>query len=124
MEVRIKFSADVYIKGDNMAEIREKFENMPLFSADALEEGSAEYCETLLIEDADTYDDLSQEYDNCYNNECKTSACPESEWEENVCPECGHVFKQGESNYNYDTGHTDFVCPECGWEGNELEVIN
>ena len=62
MEVRIKFSADVYIKGDNMAEIREKFESMPLFSADALEEGSAEYCETLLIEDADTYDDLSHEY--------------------------------------------------------------
>ena len=38
MEVRIKFSADVYIKGDNMAEVREKFENLALFSADALEE--------------------------------------------------------------------------------------
>jgi rubrerythrin len=107
MEVRIKFSADVYIKGDNMAEIREKFENMPLFSAEALEEGSAEYCETLLIEDADTYDDLSHEY---YNDTY-------------TCPECGHVFKQGESDYNYTTGHTDFVCPECDWEGNELEVI-
>lgn len=36
-----------------------------------------------------------------------------------VCPDCGHVFKQGEYDYNYDTALLDFVCPECGWEGNE-----
>jgi DNA-directed RNA polymerase subunit RPC12/RpoP len=45
------------------------------------------------------------------------------EKEEYVCPDCGHVFEQGESNYNYDTGHTDYECPECGWCGNEHEVI-
>lgn len=39
-----------------------------------------------------------------------------------ICPNCGHVFKQGEYNYNYDTGNTDFVCPECDWEGNEHGV--
>lgn len=45
----------------------------------------------------------------------------ESEEDEDtyICPNCGHVFKQGEYNYNYDTGNTDFVCPECDWEGNE-----
>lgn len=39
-----------------------------------------------------------------------------------ICPNCGHVFKQGEYNYNYDTGNTDFVCPECDWQGNEHGV--
>ena len=106
--VRIKFSADLVIEGDNMAEVRNKFEALPLFSADAIEECGVEYGETLLIEDADTYEDLTNEY---YNNTYK-------------CPECGHVFEQGESDYNYTTGHTDFVCPECDWEGNELEVIS
>jgi hypothetical protein len=35
---------------------------MPLFSADALEDGSAEFSELLLVEDAETYDDLMDEY--------------------------------------------------------------
>jgi hypothetical protein len=30
------------------------------------------------------------------------------------CPECGHEFKQGESDFNYGTVYT---CPECEWEG-------
>ena len=65
MEVRIKFSADIYIKGNDMAEIRNKFEDMPLFSADALEKGFAEFGEIELVEDAETYKDLRHEYDNC-----------------------------------------------------------
>lgn len=39
-----------------------------------------------------------------------------------ICPKCGHVFKQGEYNYNYDTAKLDFVCPECDWEGNDQGV--
>ena len=62
MEVRFKFSADVYVSGKDMAEIKQKFEEMPLFSADALEEGSAEFSELLLVENADTYEDLMDEY--------------------------------------------------------------
>ena len=65
MEVRFKFSADLYIKGENMKEIKEKFESMPLFSADALEDGNAEFNELLLVEDAETYNDLQKEYDSC-----------------------------------------------------------
>ena len=38
------------------------------------------------------------------------------------CPECGHEFVQGESNYNYDTAKLDFECPECGWCGTDEEV--
>lgn len=41
---------------------------------------------------------------------------------EYICPNCGHVFKQGEYNYNYDTALLDFVCPDCDWEGNENGV--
>ena len=61
MEVRIKFSADIYIEGADMAEVKAKFEDMPLFSIDALDCG-VEYSETLLIEDADTCEDLSKEF--------------------------------------------------------------
>jgi hypothetical protein len=64
MEVRIKFSADIYIKGESMREIKEKFESMPLFTAEALD-NFVEYSETLLIEDANTYKDLSDEWDEC-----------------------------------------------------------
>lgn len=41
-----------------------------------------------------------------------------------ICPDCGHEFEQGESNYNYDTGYLDFECPECGWYGNDNDVIS
>ena len=63
MEVRIKFSGEVYIKGENMSEIKSKFEMLPLFSADALEDNGAEFGEILLVEDAETYKDLRKEYD-------------------------------------------------------------
>ena len=46
----------------------------------------------------------------------------EIEGEYGYCPHCGHCFEQGEMDYNYDTAHTDYVCPECGWEGNENQV--
>ena len=42
--------------------------------------------------------------------------------EKYICPHCGHEFEQGEYDYNYDTALLDFVCPECGWEGNETQV--
>lgn len=62
MRVRIKFSADVYIEGKDMSEVKEKFDCMPLFSADALLNGYAEFNELLLVEDAETYNDLMEEY--------------------------------------------------------------
>ena len=41
---------------------------------------------------------------------------------EYVCPQCGHVFEQGEWDYNYNTALLDFKCPDCDWEGNENDV--
>ena len=61
MQVRIKFSADLIITGCDVEEVRRKFEAMPLWSEEA-KNCSAEFSETLLIEDAETYDDLSDEY--------------------------------------------------------------
>lgn len=69
MKVSFKFDAYIYLEGENMAEIREKFEGIPLFSADALEEGHAEFCDLLLVEDAETNEDLMEKYDNDYNDE-------------------------------------------------------
>lgn len=62
-EVRIKFSASFYISGKSMKEIRKKWENCPLFSADALQDFSPEFDERLLVEDANTYEDVSKEFD-------------------------------------------------------------
>jgi hypothetical protein len=65
-EVRIKFSASVYIKGKTMREIREKWENCTLLPTDETEDGDVfyEFDERLLVEDAETYEDLSKEFDD------------------------------------------------------------
>lgn len=61
MEVRFKLSFDVYVEGKNMKEISEKFDCMPLFTVEALDSG-AEISELLLVENAETYEDLMKEY--------------------------------------------------------------
>ena len=59
IEVRVTFRSEVYIKGKTLNEIREKWENMPIFSVDALETYHAEYIEMCSSERVD---------DNSYNN--------------------------------------------------------
>lgn len=63
IEVRIKFSASVYIKGKTMREIREKWENCELLPQDT-DDVFHEFDERLLVEDAKTYKDLSKEFDD------------------------------------------------------------
>lgn len=67
MNVRIKFDADLIISGETMQEVRSKFESMQLFSQEAKDSG-VEFSEIQLVEDSETYDDLRQEYDNCYDS--------------------------------------------------------
>jgi len=86
MKVAFKFDAYIYLEGENMAEIREKFENMPLFSEEALEEGHAEFCELFLVEDAETNKDLMDEYENAYDDE---------EDEDEVIDANGYVIEKG-----------------------------
>ena len=88
MKVAFKFDAYLYLEGENMAEIREKFENMPLFSADALEEGNAEFGELFLVEDAETNEDLMNEYNNAYNDEDEDDEDP-------VVDANGYIIKKG-----------------------------
>lgn len=61
IEVRITFRTEVYIKGKSISEIRNKWEDLPLYSADAIEEGHAEFVELVSAErvDDESYDDIS-----------------------------------------------------------------
>ena len=61
MKIRIKFDADIVIEGDNMEEVKSKWMTMPLFSKEAME-NTVEFGEVILVEDADTYNDLMGEF--------------------------------------------------------------
>ena len=63
MKVRVNFRSEVFLEGDTIKDIQEQWDNLPLFSADALEEHHACFIETLTIEDADTYEDLTNEFE-------------------------------------------------------------
>ena len=65
MKVRFNFSADIYIEGENMTEVRKKFDSIPLFSQEAYEDGNIEFNELRFVEDAETYEDLTREYYEC-----------------------------------------------------------
>lgn len=60
-KVRIKFSADLVVEADSLEEARQKWEGMPLWSKEAKECG-AEFSDILLVEDAETYDNLIEEW--------------------------------------------------------------
>ena len=64
MEARITFRSQVYIKGENLSEIRDKWYSLPLYSAEALEECSADFIEITSVEDAETYKDIESEFND------------------------------------------------------------
>ena len=78
------------------------------------------------VEVAEDHVNEIYEYEDVWNYNIKEEEEEEDDEDEDedtcICPKCGHVFKQGEYEYNYDTGNTDFVCPECDWQGNEHGV--
>ena len=65
IEVRVTFRSEVYIKGKTMEEIKNKWKELPLFSADALETYNAEYIEMCSVERVDdgSYDDVISIFD-------------------------------------------------------------
>lgn len=76
------------------------------------------------VEVAEDHVNEIYEYEDVWNYNIEEDEDEEDEDEDTyICPKCGHVFKQGEYDYNYDTAHLDFVCSECDWQGNEQEVI-
>lgn len=60
MEVIINYRSKVYIKGDNLKEIKNKWEALNLTS----QEGNSEFVELYSVEDAETYQDLTNEFIN------------------------------------------------------------
>ena len=64
LEVRVTFRRKEYIKGKTMEEIKDKWEVLPLFSADALDH-SADICELVTAERVDdgSYDDVIDIFD-------------------------------------------------------------
>jgi len=66
MRVRITFRSELSIEGEDLAEVVSKFEGMPLFSGEALEEGCAEYLEMVSMDDEDTGENLMPKYNEMY----------------------------------------------------------
>lgn len=64
MTARITFRSEVYITGKSLKEIKEKFEGMPIFSADALEKASADFIEVVSVTDDENSKDLFSEFQN------------------------------------------------------------
>lgn len=58
VRVRVKFSADLIVEGETIEQAQEKWLTMPLFSEEAKDCG-VEYSETLLVEDAETYEEIN-----------------------------------------------------------------
>jgi len=68
MEVRITFRSEIFLEGKDMKEIVSKWEYMELFSKEANEAYASEI-EVVSVEDAETYDDLMDEFDDPYGDE-------------------------------------------------------
>lgn len=57
MKVRITFRSEVYLEGDNLDDIRKEWENLDLYSEDALKH-SADFVELVSADDEDSGNDL------------------------------------------------------------------
>lgn len=66
MRVRIRFASEIYFEGENLEEIKEKWESVPLFSKELANDNYASYLEIEDIENADTHEDLINEFDSLY----------------------------------------------------------
>ena len=64
MEVRITFRSELLLEGNSMEEIKDKWEYLPIFSADALEDCEAQVLEVVSVEDANTYEDLKDQFES------------------------------------------------------------
>lgn len=66
IEVRITFKSEVYISGKDYGEIMEKFQSLPIFSFEALD-NDADFCDLISVErvDDDSLDDVTEEFAKC-----------------------------------------------------------
>ncbi len=60
--VRITFRSEVYLSGKTLQEIKNKWEELPLYSADALECANADFVEVVSVEGAYSHKDMMSEW--------------------------------------------------------------
>lgn len=61
MKVRIVFSSEIVIDGENIDQVREKWEDLCIYSTEATECG-VEFAEVIAVENAETNEDMSDEW--------------------------------------------------------------
>ena len=64
MEVRITWRTEIYIKGEDLDEIRGKWEELDLDPIDKYDEDVTDFgfVELVSVEDADTYEDIMDKF--------------------------------------------------------------
>ncbi len=62
-KVRITFRCEDFISGETVDVIRSRWESLPIFSDEALK-CQSEVVEVVSVEDAESYDDLSDEWNS------------------------------------------------------------
>ena len=73
MIVRITFRSEIFLDGNNLAEIRDKFEELPLYDIrdsngkDVFDYG---FCELVSVEDMEnSYKDIMHEWNHCFEED-------------------------------------------------------
>lgn len=66
VNVRLTYRAEVYIEADTLAEARDKWESMDLFSNEAMKH-NASFVELVSVEDEETYKDLFHDWVHAYD---------------------------------------------------------
>lgn len=72
MIARITFRSEIYLEGDTLSEIRDKFENFPFYDIkdingkDVYDYG---FCEIVSVEDGNTYNDIMNQWNHAYDEE-------------------------------------------------------
>ena len=67
MICEITFSTAIYVQGKDIQEIRQKFENMPLYHSDIEKDCEFNDIEQVVRVDDDSYDDFTSEFNHAYD---------------------------------------------------------
>lgn len=62
MKVRIRFAAEVFVEGNSVEEIAEKWHEMAIFTDEAVEDYDADFVEIESVENSDTYEPIEEIY--------------------------------------------------------------
>ena len=63
--IRIRFAADIVVDGETMADVRDNWASIPLFSKEAIDNG-VDFLEIEAVEDTETGEDVETEFLRAY----------------------------------------------------------